>query len=1602
MTTTHNAPCHARPQRPGPGTPAGAGPARPPHGGRAWLWTGRPKPTAPPGILAGGRCPRRGAWRRLLLAALAVFGLVAGAAARANLSAEPNPSADGDYTVRWTAIAAATKYQLLEDDTLSYEGTSLSKGYTGKAAGSYEYTLTYCLYVPYPSPTTVCNVPSNYAAVTVTVSHGTVVPTAPTLTVPADDDDGAYEVSWSDPADAETFELEERVNNGAWASAYSGTATFKAFTSKGTGVYEYRVKACDDAGDCSGWSATGSVRVTRTSSTLTADPNPAPGGDYTVRWTASVLRSLYKLDESVNGAAATEVYSGTGLSKSFTDRDPGSYAYNLKVCFSLLGSTVCVPSGSVTVTVPEPEPSGSISASPSPCSIPAGQSRCTTTVTWSTENADGPCIFMEASQARFACGASGSKDAPWIGTAGATFLLKNRNAFTSDTLDEVTVRGELLPPSVPTLTVPADSFDGAYTVSWTRSTGATRYVLEESGSPGNAYDGTGTSTAISDKTDGTYRYRVRACIGTEPCSDWSPSAPVRVLLTPGVPGAITGPSTSTGNYTLRWTAATGTVSTYKLQEYDGTGAWPNPHEATTVQNTGALFKAFTNRADGTYRYRVQACNALSCGAFTAEKPVRVDGGTTPTGVPEAPAAPTVTPVDSMRLRVTWTAPADNGSAITDYDVEYQVHGESNWADHSFTGTGTSTTIGSLTPHTTYKVRVRARNGEGESGWSPPGTGTTDDVVPETPAAPTVEAEGRTRLEVMWSRPVSRGSAITDYDVEYQVDGEGESNWADHSFTGTGTTTTIGSLTPHTTYKVRVRARNGEGESGWSPPGTGSTPPNTEPDAVDDTATTAPGTAVTIDVLANDSDADGDPLSVDSVDDPANGAAAINGDGTLTYTPDAGFTGSDVFDYTVSDGEATDTATVTVLVSAVASELSAEPNPSATGNYTVRWTAPALGTSYRLEESADGGATWTPVYSGTALEHAVTGKADGTYHYRLSTCYIEPIHGGTICLLAGGPYPVDVETAPPGAPDAPGAPDVEADGSTGLDVTWVAPADNGSAITDYDVEYQVDGESNWTDHPFTGTGTSTTIGGLTPDTAYEVRVRAENGEGKGDWSSSGTATTGADTANTAPDAVDDTATTAPGTAVTIDVLANDSDADGDPLSVDSVDDPANGAAAINGDGTLTYTPDAGFTGSDVFDYTVSDGEATDTATVTVLVSAVASELSAEPNPSATGNYTVRWTAPALGTSYRLEESADGGATWTPVYSGTALEHAVTGKADGTYHYRLSACYTEPILGGTICVPAGGPYPVEVGIVPPPGVPGPIQGPGVSNGWHTLSWAAASGTPTRYELQEQRASEGWLTVVDDRVLRAELTERRAGVYVYRVRACKLDACSRFTASRIVRVNKALEARPNPSSDGNYELYWTPVPGSSRYQLLEDGAIVREGLRPSHRVTGKAPGTYDYTVDRCIAVNIPGLPADYCNLALYSTPLPVEVIAPPEGTISANPETCAIPAGQSRCTSTIDWFTRHATTACVFVSTSQARFACGLNGPKDAPWITRTGATFLLKAGNTFDSPTLDSVFVQANNPPTAVDDTADTTANTAVPVDVLANDSDADGDPLSIGS
>ena len=96
--------------------------------------------------------------------------------------------------------------------------------------------------------------------------------------------------------------------------------------------------------------------------------------------------------------------------------------------------------------------------------------------------------------------------------------------------------------------------------------------------------------------------------------------------------------------------------------------------------------------------------------------------------PLAPATPVVTPVSrrSDRLTVTWSAPENAGRpVITSYDVQYREDGTTSWEDGPAGVSGTSTTLTGLRGNTLHRVRVRATNSKGVSGWSaPPGAGRT--------------------------------------------------------------------------------------------------------------------------------------------------------------------------------------------------------------------------------------------------------------------------------------------------------------------------------------------------------------------------------------------------------------------------------------------------------------------------------------------------------------------------------------------------------------------------------------------------------------------------------------------------------------------------------------------------------------------------------------------------------------------------------------------------------------------------------------------------------------------------------------------------------------
>uniref|UniRef100_UPI0026030D9D HYR domain-containing protein n=1 Tax=uncultured Christiangramia sp. TaxID=503836 RepID=UPI0026030D9D len=158
-------------------------------------------------------------------------------------------------------------------------------------------------------------------------------------------------------------------------------------------------------------------------------------------------------------------------------------------------------------------------------------------------------------------------------------------------------------------------------------------------------------------------------------------------------------------------------------------------------------------------------------------------------------------------------------------------------------------------------------------------------------------------------------------------------------------------------------------------------------------------------------------------------------------------------------------------------------------------------------------------------------------------------------------------------------------------------------------------------------------------------------------------------NDAPVAVDDSASTSEDTPVQIDVLDNDSDPDGDELTITEVTQPGNGTAVINTDGTVTYSPNENFNGTDTFEYTISDGNGgTDTATVVVTITPVNDEPVAN-NDTATTDQEVPVTITVLDNDTDID-----GDELTVINTTNPENGSVVINQDGTVTYSPNESFT----------------------------------------------------------------------------------------------------------------------------------------------------------------------------------------------------------------------------------------------------------------------------------------------------------------------------------------
>ncbi len=475
--------------------------------------------------------------------------------------------------------------------------------------------------------------------------------------------------------------------------------------------------------------------------------------------------------------------------------------------------------------------------------------------------------------------------------------------------------------------------------------------------------------------------------------------------------------------------------------------------------------------------------------------------------------------------------------------------------------------------------------------------------PGQPAAPSVSsvAGSTTSLSVTWTAPTNTGPAIDTYDLQYR---EGTSGtFIDGPQNETGTSATITGLTANTLYQVQVRATNSDGNSPWSPSGSGqtNTAGNSAPTFSSSTATRSvaenspANTDVGAPVTATDGNNDQLTYTLEGGMD-ASSFSIVSTSGQIRTRPGVTYDYETTPSYTVivkaDDGNGgTDTVTVTIDLTNDVNERPLAPatprvtaTPGTPDSLTVSWSAPSNTgrpdiSSYDLQYREGTSGDFTPGpqgVGGTSATIAGLTAAPTAYQVQVRATNSDGTGPWSPSGRIRTTPPPPVNNPPRAVDDAADTPedtpvtidvlgnDSDPDRNTLVVVEVSAPTHGTAVVSDT-------GAVVYTPEPdFHGTDRFTYVvgdgSGLTARAAVDVTVLPVDDP---------------------PLAGDDAADTPEDTPVTIDVLSNDSDPDGDALALVEVSAPTHGTA-VTDTGAVVYTPEPDFHGTDSFTYVVGDG------------------------------------------------------------------------------------------------------------------------------------------------------------------------------------------------------------------------------------------------------------------------------------------------------------------------------------------------------------------------------------------------------------------------------
>jgi hypothetical protein len=702
-----------------------------------------------------------------------------------SLSFITDGSAPGSFTLPADVSLLAN---VSNNATTSANDTGLSPNST------YYYAL-----VPYNFDGTN-NTTYNYYTATITGVTGLTRTSAPTATAATIPTKNSFTATWSATTGASSYQLDVSTTSGFGADIISG---YNSLVVNGTSqtvsglnansTYYYRVRAVNASG-ASGSSNTVS-QLTLTEPPAALDPTSVTTSGFTMNWTAVTGATEYALDISGNPSFSIilEFQSPnpiTGTSYTLSNQDPGvTYYYRVRAVNASGPSEYSNVKTAITIPA---APIASNASTVTASSLVANWGSTTGATAYRLDVSDDNFSTILSSYNNFLVNGT-SQELTGL-SPNTIYYYRVRGTHDFGASASSNIISQLTLTAAPVAQAATAITENSFTMNWTSVTGASQYQLDVSGSPTFSttieLPGaiTGTSHTLSNQPSGTtHYYRVRAVNATGPSEN---SNTISLITVPAAPVAKDATFITKTSFIANWDASVGAVD-YRLDVFDNLGVVLSSYNNLTVSGTSQDVSGLSEGI--TYTYRVRAANASGTSSNSASISVVT--------VPPVPTPLAATAISASGFTANWSIVTgateyllyvnDGTSPLTGYDPK--------------TLATNSEVISGLAANTTYHYSVKARSSSGTSTSS-----VTIDVttLPTAPSSPTVTGISQTGFTANWTSV----AGISEYQLDVSQDNFATNISGYDNLTVSATSKTITGLTPGTSYKFRVRAKNVTGGS----------------------------------------------------------------------------------------------------------------------------------------------------------------------------------------------------------------------------------------------------------------------------------------------------------------------------------------------------------------------------------------------------------------------------------------------------------------------------------------------------------------------------------------------------------------------------------------------------------------------------------------------------------------------------------------------------------------------------------------------------------------------------------------------------------------------